>query len=222
MTEIYLVRHGQASFGQKNYDVLSELGRQQALWLGEWLAQSQLQFDSFYSGTLMRQQHTLHAITDALKQPVTESLPHFNEFDFVQIVNAFLKQNPEQNNPEPDRRVWFKTLRKSMHAWSSGQLDVNEHAETWTDFLGRVREGLNYIMSHQHERVVIATSGGVIASAVGLTLGLCAQDIIKLNLQVQNTSITRLIVKPQSWALHSFNTVPHLSSQERAQHITYA
>ena len=222
MTDIYLVRHGQASFGHENYDVLSELGHKQARWLGDWLSGGGLQFDRFYSGTLMRQQHTLHAITEVLQQPVTDCLPQFNEFDFMQVVNAFLKQNPDHNQQQPDRRFWFKTLRKSMHAWSSGELSVGEHAESWPEFLGRVRDGLNQVMSEQHERVVITTSGGVIAGAVGLALGLCAQDIIKLNLQIQNTSITRLIAKPQSWALHSFNTVPHLSSPERTQHITYA
>ena len=35
MGTLYLVRHGQASFGADDYDVLSPLGHQQALRLGE-------------------------------------------------------------------------------------------------------------------------------------------------------------------------------------------
>ena len=37
MGTLYLVRHGQASFGADNYDVLSELGHRQALRLGQYL-----------------------------------------------------------------------------------------------------------------------------------------------------------------------------------------
>ena len=35
MTSIYLVRHGQASFGKKDYDNLSEIGEKQSFLLGE-------------------------------------------------------------------------------------------------------------------------------------------------------------------------------------------
>ena len=36
MADIYLVRHGQASFGADNYDQLSALGARQCRLLGEW------------------------------------------------------------------------------------------------------------------------------------------------------------------------------------------
>ena len=35
MTSIYLVRHGQASFGKKDYDNLSGIGEKQSFLLGE-------------------------------------------------------------------------------------------------------------------------------------------------------------------------------------------
>jgi broad specificity phosphatase PhoE len=37
MGTLYLVRHGQASFGADDYDQLSELGRRQSVRLGEYL-----------------------------------------------------------------------------------------------------------------------------------------------------------------------------------------
>ena len=37
MGTLYLVRHGQASFGADDYDQLSPLGQQQAVRLGEYL-----------------------------------------------------------------------------------------------------------------------------------------------------------------------------------------
>ena len=39
MGTLYLVRHGQASFGADDYDQLSPLGHQQAVRLGEYLRQ---------------------------------------------------------------------------------------------------------------------------------------------------------------------------------------
>ena len=38
MRLIYLVRHGQASFGKRDYDALSELGHEQSRLLGRALA----------------------------------------------------------------------------------------------------------------------------------------------------------------------------------------
>ena len=44
MSLVYLVRHAQASFGARDYDRLSELGRQQARWLGDYFAGRGLRF----------------------------------------------------------------------------------------------------------------------------------------------------------------------------------
>lgn len=48
MAELYLVRHGQASFGTENYDRLSALGEQQGVWLGEYFARQDIVFDRVF------------------------------------------------------------------------------------------------------------------------------------------------------------------------------
>src|SRR5690606_36194887 len=53
---IYLIRHGQASFGADDYDVLSEIGIRQAEILGRLFSQLGLGFDRCLSGELRRQQ----------------------------------------------------------------------------------------------------------------------------------------------------------------------
>ena len=50
MSEIYFVRHGQASFGSGNYDQLSALGHRQSVLLGEYFAARGLQFDQLLAG----------------------------------------------------------------------------------------------------------------------------------------------------------------------------
>ena len=56
MTTILLARHGQASFGQANYDKLSELGGTQAQMLGQHYAHTQRRVDAIFTGNLVRQQ----------------------------------------------------------------------------------------------------------------------------------------------------------------------
>ena len=55
MATIYLIRHGQASFGSDDYDQLSQLGIRQAEVTGEYFRESGIFFDSAYSGDLKRQ-----------------------------------------------------------------------------------------------------------------------------------------------------------------------
>ncbi len=58
MGQIYLVRHGQASFGSANYDQLSALGGEQARLLGEWFANCGQRFDRLVTGDLQRHRQT--------------------------------------------------------------------------------------------------------------------------------------------------------------------
>lgn len=67
MALLFLVRHGQASFGSADYDRLSELGRQQSRWLGEHFAGRGLQFRRVVAGSLRRQQSTAEEILAAMQ-----------------------------------------------------------------------------------------------------------------------------------------------------------
>ena len=66
MGSLYLVRHGQASFGADDYDQLSERGEAQAVRLGEYWRERGLSFDAVYAGTLKRHQQTLAGILQGL------------------------------------------------------------------------------------------------------------------------------------------------------------
>lgn len=54
MTTIYLVRHGQASFGKSNYDELSENGEAQATLLGQYFKQILKEQPYVVAGTMQR------------------------------------------------------------------------------------------------------------------------------------------------------------------------
>lgn len=58
MASLYLIRHGQASFGSANYDQLSPLGQRQADVSGQFFAETGLHFTQAASGDLSRQRET--------------------------------------------------------------------------------------------------------------------------------------------------------------------
>ncbi|MBU5895007.1 histidine phosphatase family protein, partial [Vibrio cholerae O1] len=66
MGTLYLVRHGQASFGAEDYDQLSERGTAQSQRLGAYWRERGLRFDAVYTGTLRRHEQTLAGIADGL------------------------------------------------------------------------------------------------------------------------------------------------------------
>ena len=66
MGTLYLVRHGQASFGADDYDVLSPLGHQQALRLGAYFKAKGITFDAALTGTLQRQISTFAGICEGM------------------------------------------------------------------------------------------------------------------------------------------------------------
>ncbi len=58
MTTIYLVRHGQASFGKSNYDELSENGEAQATLLGQYFKKILKEQPYIVAGTMQRHEQT--------------------------------------------------------------------------------------------------------------------------------------------------------------------
>ncbi|WP_281172852.1 phosphoglycerate mutase family protein [Roseicyclus elongatus] len=61
MGELVLVRHGQANSAandEAGYDRLSDLGHQQAAWLGAWLRSHDAPFDEVFMGGLRRHRET--------------------------------------------------------------------------------------------------------------------------------------------------------------------
>ena len=80
MATIYLIRHGQASFGTDNYDRLSDLGSRQAEVLGEYFRDHGIAFDAVYSGDLQRQRETARLALQNQARHVPHHIdPRFNE-----------------------------------------------------------------------------------------------------------------------------------------------
>ena len=59
-----MIRHGQASFGEKNYDNLSKKGIKQSIALGKKLLKNSISFDQTIIGPLNRHKQTFNGINE--------------------------------------------------------------------------------------------------------------------------------------------------------------
>lgn len=231
MSTIYLVRHGQASFGTDNYDRLSVTGREQVRQLGSYFAELGERIDRIYSGSLRRQTETAEIIAEALAgtPPPIAVEPAFDEYDSDLILHTFAKSlTPEQlaeagwPGLRTDRRKFQFFLERAARAWVDARIET-EAMTPWRGFHGRITSAIENIMRTEgrSKTLVISTSGGVIGTIVAHVMGLANHAGIELNWVVHNASITRLIYSAQKVSLSSFNALPHLDRAELRHLITY-
>lgn len=225
MSEFYLVRNGQASFGAANYDKLSDLGIQQSIWLGEYFAERKVRFSKLLSGTLTRHKETAAGICQSLDYSLhCQSFDWFNEFDFETVARAYLSINPQHRPPEnAPRSEFYRLLKRAMLEWSAGMLPDELLSETWTQFKQRLADGMQHI---QHEcadqKVLVVSSGGAISMLMSLVLGYNAENVINLNLQIKNASFSHFYFNQENVRLSSFNNIPHLDHLQRLDAITFS
>jgi broad specificity phosphatase PhoE len=234
MSDIYLVRHGQGSFGSANYDRLSDLGREQSQLTGVHFAELGVKLDALYSGTLERQRETAELFARAYAGESGTPLPVISEPAFNEYEgDAILKHYAASLDPAELARLGFPELmrerskfqlflERAARAWVDGEL-VAESLLPWTGFHGRIAEALARIMREQGrgKSLLVATSGGVIGTLVAHVLGLRNHVGIELNWAVHNASITRLIYSGERVSLSMFNALPHLDRADRKRLITY-
>src|SRR5271166_4911929 len=98
MSRILLVRHGQASFLERDYDKLCENGEEQARLLGEYWARRGVVFSSVYSGPRLRQRETARIVTEAYRSAGAVDFPGtgvMSEFDEYQAEAALRECLPQ-------------------------------------------------------------------------------------------------------------------------------
>ena len=221
MGTLYLVRHGQASFGAADYDQLSPLGEQQSRRLGAWFRAREMRFDAVLTGTLRRHAQTLAGIGAGLQaQHDALALPGLNEYDSEAIVRA-IHAGPVAAPDSPERaRQHFRLLREGLRQWMAGTTQpagMPAHA----DFVAGVVQALDLVRTrHADGSVLIVSSGGPIAIAIGHVLGLQAEATIDINLHIRNSALSEFKVGPKRHTLISFNTLPHLDGDPASE--TYA
>lgn len=230
MSQLYLVRHGQASFGAANYDQLSPLGYRQATWLGEHFREVGVNFDRVVTGSLSRQQQTAQAILAGIGQNLPLHVDAgFNEFDFHGLAAIYCRFS-DIPLPGTDNggREFFQMLRKAMVAWSHGELHATGPGtgepglETWEAFHDRVQQALQQLVAREQDETVLAvSSGGAMAMALSQVLQCGVDTLINLNMQTRNTGVHHLFYNQRGFQLAGFNSLAHLQRPGRLNALSY-
>jgi broad specificity phosphatase PhoE len=225
MSELYLIRHAQASFGSDNYDQLSPLGEKQAKLLGDYLRDRSLKFDAVYTGSLTRQLQSLNLSTEC-SQESHQILEGLNEYNFIDLNHSYARQNPDDElvlkvTQKPvEKKTYFRLLRKVLIAWSKG--DLVDVKESWPEFRNRVLAArLSMQQSGSEKKILAISSGGAISQLIATVLSLSPENTVELNLQMRNCSITRFYFNKNSISLSGFNMTPHLDQLDDPGFITY-
>ena len=207
MGVVVLVRHGQASFGSDDYDVLSETGWEQGRLLGGWLSDRGVEATSAVRGTMRRHRETAEAAgwADA------EVGGGWDEFDHLGIVAAY----PDAPEGLLDRRTFQQVFELATARWTSGE---GEYDEPWSAFRARVTASFDAACARagSGETVVVVTSGGPIAAACAALVDREADDATfgrhwsRFNTTLVNSSFTRVVVGSTGARLLTFNEHPHL------------
>jgi len=215
MADIVLVRHGQANSratDEVSYDQLSDLGRQQAVWLGSHLRETIPHFDRVLTGTLRRQVDTACAMGFAT--PIED--PRLNELAYFELTEAARQQH---GLAVPDSPAGFaRYLPRVIELWTQDALD--EVPERFDEFAHRVQSVIDDQCTAAG-RALLVTSGGVIGMAVRHSLDLDTAGLAKVMLQITNASIHRLHYVHENLMLGGFNATPHLDGPDRHHARTY-
>lgn len=104
MPVIYLIRHGQASFGKEDYDQLSEPGWEQSRLLGRALQNQMLGLPRALCGTMRRHRETAEATLGELGLPKEwHTDTGFNEYNHEELLAVDWPLAPGHRPPRAHR-----------------------------------------------------------------------------------------------------------------------
>jgi len=236
MSHIILVRHGQASFLEKDYDKLCQNGEAQAKLLGEYWSRRGMVFARAYSGPRTRQQETARIVAEAYRRagmefPETVVMSEFEEYQAEVVMRECLPQllqgsaeirelrrayekSTESEDPfhsDDPRKTFQKLFEAVISKWVAGEVTA-AGIEPWHHFCLRVERGLAQVVrdTPPAAAAVIFTSAGPIGAAMRGALHLSAEDMLQLTWMSRNASFTSFLASGERFTLSTFNAHPHL------------
>lgn len=235
MAELIFIRHGQASFGSGDYDILSDRGKEQSVLIAQYLLNTGVSFVRAYSGTLKRQVDTAEIVLDSMRAnktgiPALSRIEGFNEYQSDAIMHHYIPLlaqedcalHPFIEKLYTDKRAFQHVFDRVVSRWLSDQSNP-DGVEGWNRFKERVAAAIQQITreNEKDSRIVIFSSGGVISAAVHLATGMSPYESMRLGWGLVNTSMTKFRFGSAGLILHSLNSYPHLESGRSGELITY-
>jgi broad specificity phosphatase PhoE len=234
MSLIYIIRHGQASFGKENYDCLSDIGVRQSELLGDYFKSTGVTFDTIYSGSLERQIATFRAVTARMPSNQLPDKPiilqEFNEVDsfsdLMKMVATLAAEDPEvsmavesmNTDPHALKNIYGKVVQR----WGATK-SLNDFIISWKDVGTRVQAGLDQIRAENgsNKRVAVFTSGGPIAATLQIALDLDDTYAFNLPRHIRNTAVSTFLYDDKRLSLYTYNSIAHLEIHNNPALITF-
>jgi broad specificity phosphatase PhoE len=232
---IYLIRHAQAG-SRDNYDVLSELGREQARLLGEHLSRQGLELEAVYAGGMQRQRLTAEIACEVMASrgvavPDLTADERWNEFSLISVYRAIAKRMIE-DSPDfsRDYREMQDAIRRDPHttggatgrcdaavirAWMAARYD-DYKGEAWTAFRERIEAcGSRLSNGDSGKAIAVFTSATPVAILAAAALDLRDEKFLSILGVIYNSGITILRSREGGLRLFTFNSTPHLEASQR-------
>jgi broad specificity phosphatase PhoE len=232
VSQLYLVRHAQASFLSDDYDRLSELGHEQSKLLGDLWVRHNLKFDAVFIGPCLRHRQTFEGIragfADAgyeLAEPSV--LAGLDEYPADQIVVSLLPRLIEARadlaelaklaQSAEDRRergrALDKLLQQALRAWAEGGELGSGAPESWSGFVLRVQSAFFELTRAEAsgQQILAVSSAGTIGAIVGHVLGASPSVTLELGWAINNAAVSEIVFSAGRANLSRFNVLAHLN-----------
>jgi len=238
MSNLFVVRHGQASFFADNYDQLSPIGETQSRRLGQYWAERNVTFDVVFCGPCQRHIDTARLVGEAFTErglpwPTPVMLPGLDEYQAEAVLkqalpglverHAHIRTLHEAVQRATDNAEKLRTFQKAYEVvidmWAHGQVDLPQ-VESWDAFCDRTQAAYQQIVSIDGARQQVAafTSGGPVGVAMQRALALDHRRTLQLAWMVRNASFSEFLFSGDRFTLSRYNAFPHL---DHADHLTY-
>ena len=218
MGVLYLVRHGQASFGTDDYDRLSDTGHQQARITGAHLASLGVRPTRVLHGSMLRQKQTARGILEGLG--IEDTIPTrvdsgWNEYSAWSITGALSDTDPRASH---DSRVFQDELERGIARWADSRND-GDYEETHSAFTTRVDRAFDdaRAATGSGESTLIVSSAGSIGWTVARLMGGDFDQWMAFTRVTINTGITKIVTGRGGVSLVSFNEHTH----QQPEMVTY-
>ncbi len=228
MATIYIIRHGQTSFGAQNYDQLSPTGYKQATHLGKHLQSLPLCIQEVVIGGMKRHLQTAENSLAELKYTGNKTFDTlWNEFDHTTILARY---NPEYGNIEAIKRdiadlpdpmkAFQKIFEQAIIRWASGQFS-EDYEESWEEMVNRTVLGFEKIKERIQpgQSILVYTSAGTISALLSGLTNLSAEEAFRLQWKIANCSVTTIKIEKNSILIPVINDFGFFEND--AELVTY-
>jgi broad specificity phosphatase PhoE len=216
MPVILLIRHAQASYGAVDYDVLSELGRQQAAALDAALIRRNVTPALAISGPARRHRDTARLCPQTLGAVELTHDPRWAEYDTDAVLarhgNTSVRIGAPSGADAPTSQEFQTLLDGALEDWLRDDLGGSPSGHTWSHYRQQVSLALNEVSTRLSggQTAVVFTSAGAIAAVCCCVLSLNPVSFVALNRVQVNTAVTKLVLGRRGTSLVSFNEHGHL------------